>query len=85
MKLILEKEKWESKISSRTDIISEEDIAEIVSKWTGIPVKKLVEKESELGVMVVDVTPDPSTNSVVTCFPSYNTNWGVEDDGVVPS
>jgi ATP-dependent Clp protease ATP-binding subunit ClpC len=45
-KLKKEKEKWENRVLKRTDTIVTEDIAEIVSSWTGIPVQKLTEKES---------------------------------------
>lgn len=38
------KKKWETYLKDRVDI---EDIASIVSKWTGIPVGKLVEQEKE--------------------------------------
>ncbi|MEW6621121.1 MAG: ATP-dependent Clp protease ATP-binding subunit [bacterium] len=42
------KKKWESEHQEEaTNVIIEEDIADIVSKWTGVPVFKLVEKESE--------------------------------------
>ena len=34
--------------------VSEEDIAEIISKWTGIPLKKLVESEKEKLLMMED-------------------------------
>lgn len=39
-----EKEKWDKK--HKVDkVLNEEDIAEIVSEWTGIPVSKMLEKE----------------------------------------
>ncbi|MEW6481596.1 MAG: ATP-dependent Clp protease ATP-binding subunit [bacterium] len=41
------KKKWESKSSSPANVIIDENIAELLSKQTGIPVYKLVEKESE--------------------------------------
>ncbi len=42
------KKKWESEHQEETtNVITNENIAEIVSKWTGVPVFKLVEKESE--------------------------------------
>ena len=41
------KREWERKRDSSEHIISEEDIAYIVSKWTGVPLTKLEEKESE--------------------------------------
>lgn len=37
---------WKQRGSGQV-IVTEEDIAEIVAKWTGIPVKKLAEEESE--------------------------------------
>ena len=38
---------WEeSKLSGR-DVVTEEDIAQVVAAWTGIPVKKMTEDESE--------------------------------------
>lgn len=45
----LEKQKgeWTQKNQTKTDTVSEEDIAEIVASWTGIPVKRLAEEESE--------------------------------------
>ena len=42
-KLQKEKEKWESKNTTLT----EEDIAEVVASWTGVPVKKLTQTENE--------------------------------------
>ncbi|HOH29089.1 MAG TPA: ATP-dependent Clp protease ATP-binding subunit, partial [Candidatus Hydrogenedentes bacterium] len=40
------KHEWEHKRNSSETVISEEDIAYIVSKWTGVPLTKLEEKES---------------------------------------
>ncbi len=40
------KREWEHKRNSSETIISAEDIAYIVSKWTGVPLTKLEEKES---------------------------------------
>jgi len=42
-----EKEKWKNRNASGTEEVGEEEIAHIVSSWTGIPVKKLTEEESE--------------------------------------
>jgi len=42
-----QKNEWTTKNQTRTDTVTEEDIAEIVSSWTGIPVKRLAEEESE--------------------------------------
>jgi ATP-dependent Clp protease ATP-binding subunit ClpC len=41
-----QKRAWERKRDSAETIVSEEDIAFIVSKWTGVPLTKLEEKES---------------------------------------
>lgn len=38
---------WESRKSSSQDVVTEEDIAQIVGSWTGIPVKKMTEADSE--------------------------------------
>jgi len=42
-----QKGEWTQKNQTKTDTVSEEDIAEIVASWTGIPVKRLAEEESE--------------------------------------
>lgn len=43
-----ESEQWKEKSSNTKDlVVTEEDIAEIISSWTNIPVKKLAEEESE--------------------------------------
>ena len=41
------KNSWKQTNQTRTDIVTEDEIAEIVASWTGIPVKKLAEEESE--------------------------------------
>ncbi|MTI94263.1 MAG: ATP-dependent Clp protease ATP-binding subunit [Firmicutes bacterium] len=41
------KEDWESKQSADKPEISSEDVAHIVSSWTGIPVQRLAQEESE--------------------------------------
>ncbi len=46
-KLQKEKEKWESKNSKNVTALTEEDIAEVVSSWTGVPVKKITQSENE--------------------------------------
>jgi ATP-dependent Clp protease ATP-binding subunit ClpC len=46
-KLTDEKEKWESQKSKAEAVVTWEDIAYVASKWTGIPMIKLNEKESE--------------------------------------
>lgn len=47
MKLSKSKLNWSSEVSQSEMEIKEQDIAEIVSKWTGIPVVKLTEAEAE--------------------------------------
>ncbi len=46
-KLQEEKEKWEAMKSKEEAVVTWEDIAYVASKWTGIPMIKLGEKESE--------------------------------------
>ena len=41
------KKSWTEKTSSKDSVVTEEDIAAIVSSWTGIPVTKLAEEESK--------------------------------------
>jgi len=41
------KKSWSDKASFKDTVVSEEDIAAIVSSWTGIPVTKLAEEESK--------------------------------------
>ncbi len=41
-----EKEKWQQKANHTDGEVTEEDIAEIVSLWTGVPVAQLTEEES---------------------------------------
>ncbi|NYE57910.1 ATP-dependent Clp protease ATP-binding subunit [Carboxydothermus ferrireducens] len=41
------KKEWEKEQSDHLLSVTEDDIAQIVSQWTGIPVKKLAEEESE--------------------------------------
>lgn len=41
------KKSWTDKTSSKDSVVTEEDIAAIVSSWTNIPVTKLAEEESE--------------------------------------
>jgi len=41
------RDSWKKKKVEATPTVGEEDIAYIVSKWTGVPVSKLEEKESE--------------------------------------
>ncbi len=46
-RLLEEKEKWENLKSKEEALVTWEDIAYVASKWTGIPMIKLGEKESE--------------------------------------
>ncbi len=46
-KISREKQNWEQRIQKGQDTVDEEDIAVVVSEWTGIPVSKLTEKESQ--------------------------------------
>jgi ATP-dependent Clp protease ATP-binding subunit ClpC len=41
------KSEWHQKNQTRTDTVTEDEIADIVASWTGIPVKRLAEEESE--------------------------------------
>lgn len=41
------REKWEKEKNSRKLVVGENEIADIVSDWTKIPVRKLAEEESE--------------------------------------
>ncbi|MBN2534574.1 MAG: AAA family ATPase [Spirochaetales bacterium] len=41
------KEKWQEDISSKDISVTEEDITKVISRWTGIPLTRLVETESE--------------------------------------
>ncbi|MGE5614291.1 MAG: ATP-dependent Clp protease ATP-binding subunit [Bacillota bacterium] len=49
------KDIWYQENQTRTDTVTEEEIAEIVSSWTGIPVKRLAEEESERLMKMEDV------------------------------
>ena len=46
-KLEAEKKKWENKKSKKLTTITEEDIATVISKITGVPVTKITEKEND--------------------------------------
>jgi len=41
------KEEWQTKKGLEKSVVTEHDIAHIVASWTGIPVKKLAEEETE--------------------------------------
>ena len=57
MKAELEKVKdeWQQNNQKRTDTVTEDEIADIVASWTGIPVKRLAEEESERLLKMEDV------------------------------
>ena len=38
---------WEERKNNSHDVVTEEDIAQIVASWTGVPVKKMTEDESQ--------------------------------------
>ncbi len=38
---------WEQRKSASQDVVTDEDIAQIVASWTGVPVKKMTEDESQ--------------------------------------
>ena len=46
---------WEKMKLSGRDVVTEEDIAEVVSAWTGIPVQKMTEGESERLLKLEDI------------------------------
>lgn len=46
-KLDQEKEKWNDENAKLVTWIKEEDIAEVIAKWTNIPVKKITQDENE--------------------------------------
>ena len=50
-----QKEKWKEKSAHHTGSVDEQEIAEIVSKWTGIPVGQLTEEESARLLRLEDV------------------------------
>ena len=49
------KNNWNQRKELEESIVTEEDIAAIVSSWTGVPVKKLREEESERLLHMEDV------------------------------
>ena len=46
---------WYQKNQTRTDTVTEDEVADIVASWTGIPVKRLAEEESERLMRMEDV------------------------------
>ncbi len=53
-----EKQKWQETQSSATGEVTAENIAQIVSQWTGIPVVQLTEEESERLLKMEDILHD---------------------------
>lgn len=49
------KNEWMQKNQTRTDTVTEEEVGDIVASWTGIPVKRLAEEESERLMKMEDV------------------------------
>jgi len=54
-KLEKAKNDWQQKNQTTTDTVTEEEIAEIVASWTGIPVKRLTEEDSERLMKLEDI------------------------------
>ncbi|GAX62032.1 chaperone endopeptidase ATP-binding chain B [Candidatus Scalindua japonica] len=46
-RLIAEKEKWQRELSEKDSSVTSEDIAGVVSNWTGIPVSRMLESEAD--------------------------------------
>ena len=46
---------WEQKKNATHDVVTEEDIAQIVASWTGIPVRKMTEDESQRLLHMEDI------------------------------
>lgn len=57
-KLESEKQKWQESQNSSSGEVTAENIAEIVSQWTGIPVVQLTEEESERLLKMEDILHD---------------------------
>lgn len=53
--LEVKKEEWEKQNGLNNSVVTEEDIAHVVASWTGIPVKKLAQEESERLIHLEDV------------------------------
>ena len=49
------KDEWIQRNQTRTDTVTEEEVGDIVASWTGIPVKRLAEEESERLMKMEDV------------------------------
>lgn len=54
-KLNYEKDSWKVRTNAKDNQIGYEDIADIVSQWTGVPVKKLQSEESERLLHLEDI------------------------------
>lgn len=54
-KLERQKTQWQEKTARKADEVTKEEIAEIVSSWTGVPVKQLNETESERLLHMEDI------------------------------
>lgn len=54
-KLKSAKSDWRDKANKNTELVTESEIAEIVSSWTGIPIGRLTEEESERLLKMEDV------------------------------
>ena len=66
-----QKKEWEKKVgTSDLSLVSEEDVAYIVSSWTGVPAKRLTEEESERLLRLEDtlhkrvIGQDEAVNSI---------------------
>ncbi|MFQ5965579.1 MAG: ATP-dependent Clp protease ATP-binding subunit [Candidatus Scalinduaceae bacterium] len=46
-RLASEKEKWQKELKEKDSSVTSEDIANIVSRWTGIPASRMLEKEAD--------------------------------------
>ena len=49
------RKEWEQKRNSKVETVGEEEVAEIVSSWTGIPVKRMTESEAERLLHLEDI------------------------------
>jgi len=50
-----EREAWKQRAGEAELVVGEEDVAQIVSSWTGVPVKRLAEEESERLLKLEDI------------------------------
>ena len=49
------RKEWEQKRNAKVETVGEEEVAEIVSSWTGIPVKRMTESEAERLLHLEDI------------------------------